>query len=67
MLHEYAQTEGLDPKPFLHRYDLCDLLSHVYRQLRDGGYEGVTIHSIYRDEVRLCSLGGITWGGALIQ
>ena len=32
------------------RYDLCDLLAHLYRQLHNGGYEGVPIHAIYRDE-----------------
>ena len=44
MAYQRAKAEG-------RRYDLCDLLAHVYRQLREGGYDGVPIHSIYRDEV----------------
>ena len=30
------------------RYDNPDVVSHVYRQLAEQGYHGVTIHSLYR-------------------
>lgn len=41
---------ALQLSPCACRYDLCDLLAHLYRQLHGGGYEGVPIHAIYRDE-----------------
>jgi hypothetical protein len=34
------------------RYDVADVASHVYRQLAADGYQGLTIHNIYRDEVQ---------------
>ncbi|PSC76135.1 TPR and ankyrin repeat-containing 1-like isoform A [Micractinium conductrix] len=34
------------------RYDNADVVAHVYRHLASSGYQGVPIHSLYRDEVQ---------------
>ncbi|EFJ46513.1 hypothetical protein VOLCADRAFT_118102 [Volvox carteri f. nagariensis] len=34
------------------RYDLLDLVGHVYREMSVSGYTGTPIHALYRDEVQ---------------
>jgi hypothetical protein len=34
------------------RYDIMDMVAHVYRGLKRDGYLGVPIHNLYRDEVQ---------------
>ncbi|KXZ49100.1 hypothetical protein GPECTOR_23g31 [Gonium pectorale] len=34
------------------RYDLLDVVGHVYRELTVGGYNGTPVHALYRDEVQ---------------
>lgn len=40
------------PPSLLHSLPQCDMLSHVYRQIKANGYGGVTIQALYRDEVQ---------------
>jgi hypothetical protein len=34
------------------RYDRQDMVSHMFRQLAAGGYQGTPIHAMFRDEVQ---------------